>query len=54
MSSVTYDHVVKKFSEVVAVSDLSFQIEDKEFLILVVHQVAAKLLPCAVWQVWKK
>ncbi|HEY60487.1 MAG TPA: sn-glycerol-3-phosphate ABC transporter ATP-binding protein UgpC [Anaerolineae bacterium] len=35
MASVTYDHVVKKFGEVVAVNDLNFHIDDKEFLVLV-------------------
>jgi len=35
MASVTYDHVYKRFDEVVAVNDLSLVIEDKEFLVLV-------------------
>ncbi len=35
MASVTYDHVYKRFDEVVAVNDLSLEIEDKEFLVLV-------------------
>ncbi|MEX2144568.1 MAG: sn-glycerol-3-phosphate ABC transporter ATP-binding protein UgpC [Anaerolineales bacterium] len=35
MASVTYDHVTKKFGDVVAVNDLHIQIEDKEFLVLV-------------------
>ena len=35
MSSVTYDHVYKRFGDVVAVNDLNIQIEDKEFLVLV-------------------
>ena len=35
MASVTYDHVWKKFGDVVAVNDLDIQIEDKEFLVLV-------------------
>jgi len=35
MSSVTYDHVFKRFGDVVAVNDLDIQIEDKEFLVLV-------------------
>ena len=35
MASVTYDHVWKKFGDVVAVRDLSIQVEDKEFLVLV-------------------
>ena len=30
MASVTYDHVTKRFGEVVAVSDLDIQIADKE------------------------
>jgi multiple sugar transport system ATP-binding protein len=35
MASVTYDHVFKKFGEVIAVNDLDINIEDKEFLVLV-------------------
>ena len=35
MASVTYDHVTKKFGDVVAVNDLDIEIEDKEFLVLV-------------------
>jgi len=35
MSSVTYDHVYKRFGDVVAVNDLNINIEDKEFLVLV-------------------
>jgi len=35
MSSVTYDHVYKRFGEVTAVNDLNIQIADKEFLVLV-------------------
>lgn len=35
MASVMYDHVYKRFDEVVAVNDLSLEIEDKEFLVLV-------------------
>jgi multiple sugar transport system ATP-binding protein len=35
MASVTYDHVVKKFGDVIAVNDLDIHIEDKEFLVLV-------------------
>jgi len=35
MASVTYDHVTKRFDEVVAVDDLNIAIEDKEFLVLV-------------------
>ena len=35
MASVTYDHVWKKYGDVVAVQDLNLAIEDKEFLVLV-------------------
>lgn len=35
MASVTFENVVKKFGEVTAVNDLSFNIDDKEFLVLV-------------------
>jgi multiple sugar transport system ATP-binding protein len=35
MASVTYDHVTKRFGEVVAVNDMNIEIEDKEFLVLV-------------------
>ena len=35
MASVTYDHITKRFGDVIAVNDLSIQIQDKEFLVLV-------------------
>jgi multiple sugar transport system ATP-binding protein len=35
MASVTYDHVTKKFGDVIAVNDLDIKVEDKEFLVLV-------------------
>ncbi|OUC08007.1 glycerol-3-phosphate ABC transporter ATP-binding protein, partial [Litorilinea aerophila] len=35
MASVTYDHVYKRFGDVVAVNDLNVHIEDKEFLVFV-------------------
>ena len=35
MANVTFDHVVKQFGDVVAVNDLSFELKDKEFLVLV-------------------
>jgi multiple sugar transport system ATP-binding protein len=35
MASVTYDHVFKRFGDVVAVNDLNIEIADKEFLVLV-------------------
>lgn len=35
MASVTYDHVWKKYGDVIAVQDLNLAIEDKEFLVLV-------------------
>ena len=35
MSSVTYDHVIKRFGDVTAVNDLNIHIPDKEFLVLV-------------------
>ena len=35
MASVTYDHVTKKFGDVVALNTLDINIEDKEFLVLV-------------------
>jgi multiple sugar transport system ATP-binding protein len=35
MASVTFDHVTKRFGNVVAVNDLSFEIFDKEFLVVV-------------------
>lgn len=35
MASVTYDHVTKRFGDVVAVNNLDIKIEDKEFLVLV-------------------
>ncbi len=35
MASVTYEHVYKRFGDVVAVNDLSIHVEDKEFLVFV-------------------
>ncbi|RME57345.1 MAG: ABC transporter ATP-binding protein [Caldilineae bacterium] len=35
MASVTYDHVYKRFGDVIAVNDLTVHIEDKEFLVFV-------------------
>ena len=35
MASVTYDHVYKRFGDVIAVNDLTIHIEDKEFLVFV-------------------
>jgi multiple sugar transport system ATP-binding protein len=35
MSSVTYDHVTKRFGDVIAVNNMHIEIEDKEFLVLV-------------------
>src|ERR1700704_4422100 len=35
MATVTFDHVTKKFGDVFAVNDLSIQVRDEEFLVLV-------------------
>ncbi len=35
MASVTYDHVTKRFGDVVAVEDLTINVADKEFLVFV-------------------
>ena len=35
MATVTYEHVVKRFGDVIAVDDLSLQVRDGEFLVLV-------------------
>ncbi len=35
MATVTFEHVTKRFGEVKAVNDLSLQIRDKEFMVLV-------------------
>ena len=35
MASVTFEHVYKRFGDVIAVNDLNIQIADKEFLVLV-------------------
>ena len=35
MATVTFDHVTKKFGDVLAVNDLSLQVKDEEFLVLV-------------------
>ena len=33
MASVTYDHVTKKFGEMVAVDNLDIKVDDQEFLV---------------------
>src|SRR5512142_815530 len=35
MASVTFDHVTKRFGDVVAVNDLSIEVHDREFLVFV-------------------
>jgi multiple sugar transport system ATP-binding protein len=35
MASVTYDHVTKRFGDVIAVNDLTIEVQDKEFLVFV-------------------
>lgn len=35
MASITFEHVYKRFGDVVAVNDLNIEIEDKEFLVFV-------------------
>lgn len=35
MASVTFEHVTKRFGDVVAVDDLTLEVQDKEFLIIV-------------------
>ncbi len=35
MASVTFEHVTKRFGDVVAVNDLTIEVQDKEFLVLV-------------------
>ena len=35
MATVTFDHVIKRFGDVFAVNDLSLQVKDEEFLVLV-------------------
>ncbi len=35
MATVTFDHVTKRFGDVVAVNDLSLEVRDEEFLVLV-------------------
>ena len=35
MASVTFDHVLKKFGDFIALNDLNIEIADKEFLVLV-------------------
>ncbi len=35
MASVTFDHLIKRFGDVIAVNDLNIEVADKEFLVLV-------------------
>lgn len=46
MASITYDHVWKKYGDVVAVEDLDIFIEDKEFLVLSAPPAVASLPAC--------
>jgi multiple sugar transport system ATP-binding protein len=48
MASVTYDHVWKRFGDVVAVQDLNLAIEDQDFLVLVGPSGCGRRQPCAV------
>jgi len=35
LATVTFDHVTKRFGDVLAVNDLSLEVRDEEFLVLV-------------------
>ena len=35
MATVTFDHIVKKYGEVVAVEDFNLAVQDGEFMVLV-------------------
>src|SRR5437868_11027531 len=35
MASVTFEHVTKKYGDVLAVNDLNLEVRDKEFLVLI-------------------
>ena len=47
MASVKYDHVTKEFDGAAAVKDLTIEVEDGEFLVLVGPPAAARAPPCA-------
>ena len=44
MANIKYEHVTKTFGDVVAVSDLTLDIPDKEFLVFVVGQLERRQL----------
>ena len=55
MASVTFDHVYKRFGDVVAVNDLTIHVEDKEFLVFVGPSGCGKTTSLASFgRVWKR
>ena len=54
MASVTYDHVYKRFGDVIAVNDLTIHIEDKEFLVFVGPSGCVKPRACVCWRAWRR
>ena len=53
MASVTYEHITKTFGNVLAVSDLSIDIPDKEFLVFVGPSGCGKTTSLPCWLVLK-
>jgi len=51
MASVTFDHVVKRYTaDLTVVKDFNVDIKDKEFMVLVGRRVAASRPPCGCWR----
>jgi hypothetical protein len=51
MSSVTFEHVSKLFGDVTGVNDMSLEIHDNEFLVLLGHLALATAPRCECWPV---
>ena len=54
MASVTFDHVYKRFGDVVAVNDLNIEVEDKEFLVFVGPSGCGKTTSFVYSPAWKR
>ena len=46
MATVTFDHVTKKYGDVIAVNDLNLEIADGEFMVLVGPSGCGKTTAC--------
>ena len=54
MASVTYDHVTKRFDDTAAVNDLTLDVGDGEFMVLVGPSGCGKSTACACSPGWRR